>query len=123
MNTKKLKYIRKARRKKSIKLKITGTPERPRLSVYKSLTNIYAQLIDDVNGLTLASASTIDTEVKSKLKDDMSKLDASKLVGEVLAERAKDKKLTDVAFDRNGNIYTGRIKALADGAREAGLNF
>ena len=93
---------------------------RPRLSVYRSAKNIYAQVIDDANGVTLAAASTLEG-VKDGLKG--SDKDAATRVGKLLAERAKEKGVTDVVFDRGGYIYHGRIKALADAAREGGLNF
>ena len=123
MNTKSLKYKRKDRRKRSIKSKIRGTAEIPRMSVFKSTTNMFVQVIDDTSAKTLVSASTIDSEVKAMLKDDMTKMDMSKVVGKVIAERAKAANIDKVCFDRNGNIYTGRIKALADSAREGGLKF
>ncbi|PKL81004.1 MAG: 50S ribosomal protein L18 [Ignavibacteriae bacterium HGW-Ignavibacteriae-4] len=123
MNTTSLKYKRKARRKRSIKSKIRGTASVPRLSVFKSLTNIFVQIIDDTNAVTLVSASTIDPEVKSQIKSDMTKTQLSQLVGKAIAERAVAKDIKQVRFDRNGNLYTGRVKALADSAREGGLQF
>ncbi|MFA7326393.1 MAG: 50S ribosomal protein L18 [Candidatus Kapaibacterium sp.] len=123
MNTTSLKYKRKARRKRSIKSKIRGTASVPRLSVFKSLTNIFVQIIDDTNAVTLASASTIDSDVKSQIKSDMTKTQLSQLVGKAIAERAIAKDIKQVRFDRNGNLYTGRVKALADSAREGGLQF
>lgn len=123
MNTTSLKYKRKARRKRSIKSKIRGTASVPRLSVFKSLTNIFVQIIDDTNAVTLASASTIDPDVKSQIKSDMTKTQLSQLVGKAIAERAIAKDIKKVRFDRNGNLYTGRVKALADSAREGGLQF
>jgi len=123
MNTKSLKYKRKDRRKRSIKSKIRGTAEIPRMSVFKSTTNMFVQVIDDVSAKTLVSASTIDSDVKGQLKDDMTKMEMSKVVGKVIAERALAAKIDKVCFDRNGNIYTGRVKALADSAREGGLKF
>lgn len=123
MNTTSLKYKRKARRKRSIKSKIRGTASVPRLSVFKSLTNIFVQIIDDTNSSTLVSASTIDTDIKSQIKSDMNKTQMSELVGKVIAERALAQDIKKVRFDRNGNIYTGRVKALADSAREGGLQF
>lgn len=97
--------------------KVNGTPERPRLAVFRSARHIYAQVIDDTVGRTIVAASTLE------LKADVTKTDASKLVGELVAKKALDKGITKVVFDRGGNIYHGRIKALADGAREAGLDF
>ena len=98
---------------------ISGTPECPRLNVFRSNANIYAQLIDDVNGVTLASASTLDKEFEGATGN----AEAAKKVGLVLAERAKAKGIEDVVFDRGGYIYHGRVAALAEGAREGGLNF
>lgn len=101
---------------------LSGTPEMPRLNVYKSTTHIYAQLIDDVNGVTLASASTIDKETAS-LVAGKTKQEKARLVGEQLAKRAQAKGVKKVVFDRGGYLYTGRVKELADGARSAGLEF
>ena len=103
-----------------IRNKISGTAERPRLSVYRSLNNIYAQLIDDVAGVTLASASTLSPEFGKK---NGGNVEAAKAVGELLAKRAKEAKITKVTFDRGGYQYHGRVKALADAARENGLEF
>ena len=99
---------------------ISGTPERPRLSVYRSEKNIYAQIIDDINAVTLASASTLDKEVDVKVGGNK---EAAKLVGELVAKRAIEKGINDVVFDRGGYVYHGRVEALASGAREAGLKF
>jgi large subunit ribosomal protein L18 len=118
----KKKYEARKRRHRRIRSKISGTAERPRLNVYRSLTNIYAQVIDDVEGKTLASASTIDREVAKKI-DGMNKTDAAKVVGETLADRAKAAGVEQVVLDRGGFRYQGRIAALADAAREAGLKF
>lgn len=93
----------------------------PRLTVFRSDKHIYAQVIDDVAGNTIASASTLDKEIQSQLKADIKKLDKSKLVGLLIAKRALEAKITNVAFDRNGYLYHGRVKALADAAREGGL--
>lgn len=101
---------------------VNGTPERPRLNVYRSLNNIYAQVIDDTVGHTIVSASTLDKEVKEKLSS-LSKKEAAKMIGELVAKKAIEKGITEVVFDRGGHIYHGRIKELADGAREAGLKF
>ena len=109
-------------RHKRVRNIVVGTPERPRLNVYRSLNNIYAQIIDDQNGKTLASASTLDKEVVELIKDK-TKTEAAKIVGEVVAKRAKAKKIKNVVFDRGGYLYTGRVQAVADGAREAGLEF
>ena len=99
--------------------KISGTPECPRLNVFRSNANIYAQLIDDVNGVTLASANTLEKEFEGATGN----MEAAKKVGLVLAERAKAKGIEVVVFDRSGYIYHGRVAALADGAREGGLKF
>ena len=113
--------VRKAKQK-AIRRKISGTAERPRLSVYKSNNNIFAQLIDDVNAVTLVSASSIDKELKGNVENG-GNVEAAKLVGKAIAERAVAKNIASVVFDRSGNKYTGRIAALADSAREAGLKF
>ena len=110
------------RRHARVRKKIKGTAESPRLSVYRSLNHIYAQVIDDVKGVTLCSASTMEKEVKAKI-GDMSKTDAAKEVGKAVAAKAKKLGIETVVFDRGGYIYTGRVQAVADGAREAGLNF
>ncbi len=99
--------------------KISGTPERPRLSVFRSNANIYAQIIDDVNGVTLASASTLEKEFEGAAGN----AEAAKKVGKTVAERAKAKGIDTVVFDRSGYIYHGRVAALAEGAREGGLEF
>ena len=99
--------------------KVSGTPERPRLNVFRSNANIYAQIIDDVNGVTLVSANTLEKEFEGATGN----VEAAKKVGAVLAERAKAKGIETVVFDRGGYIYHGRVAALAEGAREAGLKF
>jgi large subunit ribosomal protein L18 len=116
--------VREARiqRHERVRGKVTGSSERPRLSVFRSLRHIYAQIIDDSAGSTLISASTMDKEVCG-LCDGLKKADAAKVVGRVLAERAKACGVTKVVFDRGGYKYHGRVKALADAAREAGLEF
>ena len=114
---------RNERRKKTIRNKVFGTPERLRFSVFKSNTGVYAQIIDDLKGHTIVSASSIDKETKTKITKEINKTDISKVVGGVIANRAIAKNINQVVFDRNGNIYTGRIKALADAARESGLQF
>lgn len=103
-----------------VRKKVTGTPERPRLSVYRSEKNIYAQIIDDVNAVTLVSASTLDKDLNLKIGGNK---EAAKLVGELVAKRAVDKGITEVVFDRGGYVYHGRVQVLADSAREAGLKF
>jgi len=105
-----------------VRKKISGTAERPRLCVYRSLTSIYAQIINDDKGVTLASASSRDADLKAKVKGK-NKVEVAKIVGQAIGERAKAKKVKTVVFDRGGYVYTGRVKALADGAREAGLKF
>jgi len=110
------------RRQRRVRRKMKGTLERPRLSVFRSSNHIYAQVIDDVAGHTLASASTLDPEVQTRI-NDMRPVDEAKVVGEVAARRAMEKGITQVVFDRAGYKYHGRVKAVADGAREAGLNF
>lgn len=106
------------RRHMRVRGKISGTAERPRLSVYRSNKNIYAQLIDDVKGVTLASASTLDKEVK-----DGSKVEQAQAVGALIAQRAQEAKISDVVFDRGGYLYHGRVQSLAEAARENGLKF
>jgi len=106
----------------SIRNKISGTAERPRLSIYRSNTNMFAQLVDDVNGVTLVSASTIDKELKGTLANG-GNIEAAKAVGKLLAERAVAKNIKEIVFDRSGYVYTGRVSALAEAARENGLSF
>jgi large subunit ribosomal protein L18 len=110
------------RRHLRIRKRVKGTPERPRLSVFRSLRHIYAQVIDDTTGRTLASASTLDPELRDKVKG-LRKTEASRLVGQLVAQRALERGITRVVFDRGGYLYHGRVKALAEGAREAGLEF
>ena len=113
----------RARRKRSIRLSISGTPERPRLSVYRSNRHIYAQVIDDTRGRTLAAASTLSPEIREKISEG-DKRHAAKLVGQEIAKRCLDQDIAQIVFDRGGNLYKGgRIKALAEAAREAGLRF
>ena len=107
------------KRHKRVRAKISGTAECPRLNVFRSLQHIYAQLIDDVAGVTLVSASSTEKDFTNYGGNK----DAAKEVGKILAERAKEKNITDVVFDRGGYVYTGRVAALAEGAREGGLNF
>lgn len=110
------------RRHNRVRRRVFGTAEKPRLNVYRSLNEIYVQVIDDNKGHTLASASTIDSELKKKVKGKTKK-EQAKLVGETIAERAKKKGVKEVVFDRGGYKYIGRVSALADGAREKGLQF
>ncbi len=110
------------RRKKRVRKKIFGTSERPRMSVFRSAKHIYVQVIDDNKGATLASASSLSPELKKEL-DGLNKKDVAKKVGELAAKRCLDAKVTTVVFDRNGFMYSGRIAAVADAAREVGLKF
>ncbi|MCL1848821.1 MAG: 50S ribosomal protein L18 [Clostridiales bacterium] len=112
------------RQKKHLRVrkKISGTPDCPRLAVYRSLQHIYAQIIDDTQGLTLLSASTLESPLKGTM-DNTGNIEAAKKVGLEIGKKAIEKGLTQVVFDRGGNLYHGRIQALADGAREAGLAF
>ncbi|MAT43926.1 MAG: 50S ribosomal protein L18 [Anaerolineaceae bacterium] len=110
------------RRHARVRKYISGTAERPRLAVFRSSAEIYAQVIDDVDGSTLASASTIDRAVRAEM-EGLNKSEKSRLVGKLVAERAIDKGITTVVFDRGGFRYIGRVKALAEAAREAGLKF
>jgi len=107
------------KRHKRIRAKISGTADRPRLCVFRSTSNIYAQLIDDVQGVTLASASSLDKSIEGSGGNK----GAARAVGTLIAQRAKEQNITNVVFDRGGYIYHGRIQELAEGAREGGLNF
>ena len=109
-------------RHKRVRKNILGSMDRPRLNVYRSLAEIYAQVIDDEAGQTLASASTVDHELREKVKG-LKKTEQAQLVGELVGKRAIDKGIKQVVFDRGGFRYIGRVKALADGARKAGLDF
>ncbi|MBR5439162.1 MAG: 50S ribosomal protein L18 [Clostridia bacterium] len=110
------------KRHERVRRKVSGTPERPRLSVYRSLNHIYAQIIDDVAGKTLVSCSTMDKTLTETIKD-LTKSEAAKVVGQEVAKRALANGITEVVFDRGGYIYMGRVQCVADGAREAGLKF
>ncbi len=110
------------RRHLRIRRAVQGTPERPRLSVFRSLAHIYAQVVDDRVGRTLAAASTRDPEIRSQA-EAAKKADAGKLVGQLIARRAKERGIRRVVFDRGGYLYHGRVRALAEGAREGGLEF
>jgi large subunit ribosomal protein L18 len=105
---------------KRIRKKVYGTPERPRLCVYRSLSHIYVQVVDDTKGQTICSASTVEKDMRGKSGGN---INAAKEVGKLIAERAKEKGVDSVVFDRGGYLYHGRIKSLADAAREAGLKF
>ena len=116
------KNAERQRRHARVRKKVTGTATTPRLNVYRSLNHIYVQLIDDTKGVTLCSASTMEKDVKAEIKD-MTKTEAAKVVGKKAAEKALKLGIKDVVFDRGGYLYMGRVQAVADGAREAGLNF
>ena len=115
--------IRKERKVKRVRRNISGTSEKPRLSVNRSLNHIYAQLIDDTAGVTLVAASTRSAEIAADLKSAKSKTAKAKLVGTLIAKKASEKEIKIVVFDRGGSAFHGRVKALADGAREEGLQF
>lgn len=114
--------VARTRRHQRVRKFISGTGARPRLSVFRSLSQIYAQIIDDEKGHTLASASTLDAELRGQL-DGKKKAEQAKLIGETIARRAVEKGIRSVVFDRGGFRYMGRVKALADGARSGGLEF
>ena len=116
------KNANRLQRHKRVRRKITGTTQRPRLCVFRSSNNIYAQIIDDANRVTLTAASSLDAEVKGAVNHGGNK-EAAKMIGEAVAKRALDKGITEVVFDRGGYLYHGRIKELAEAAREAGLKF
>jgi large subunit ribosomal protein L18 len=120
--TNKLKLTRRSQRKLRTSGSVRGSTERPRLSIFRSIKNISAQIIDDTTGQTLVAASSVTKEARSKLKHGGNKGAATE-IGKAIAEKAKEKGITQVAFDRNGYRYHGRVKALADAAREAGLKF
>jgi len=112
----------RVRRHKRVRKNLSGSAQRPRLAIFRSVTDIYAQVIDDAAGHTLVSASSIDKELREKVKG-LKKSEQAKLVGQTVAERAKSKGISAVVFDRGGFKYMGRVKALADGARDGGLQF
>jgi large subunit ribosomal protein L18 len=114
-----------ARRRRHLRVrsKVSGTSERPRLNVFRSSAHIYAQVIDDTAGRTLVAASSLDDDVAGRLTDGKTKTDKAKVVGQIVAERARAAGISSVVFDRGGFKYHGRVKAVADGAREAGLDF
>ena len=114
--------VARIRRHARVRKHVAGTPERPRLNVFRSITEIYAQVIDDQSGHTLVAASSVDGELRKKMKG-LNKIEQAKLVGQAVADRAKSKGVTSVVFDRGGFRYMGRVKALAEGARENGLQF
>ena len=120
MDSLKKKNAQHARRKRRVRGKVSGSAERPRLCVTRSNKHIYAQIIDDVAGKTICSASSLDAEFKGKLTANK---EGAQKVGKLVGERAAKASITEVVFDRSGNLYHGKVKALADGAREAGLKF
>jgi large subunit ribosomal protein L18 len=113
---------KRKKRHRRVRKKVFGTPDCPRLNIYRSAKNIYAQIIDDTKGVTLAAASSLDKEIKEKISNTGNK-EAAKLVGNLVGQRAKEKGIQEVVFDRGGYLYHGRVKELAEGAREAGLQF
>ncbi len=115
--------VARSRRHARVRRKVSGSPDQPRLCVFRSLKNIYAQVIDDVSGKTMVSASSLDKEVRESLGEANGKMDMSKAVGRFVAKRAKEKGIEKVRFDRAGYRFRGRVKALADAAREGGLLF
>ena len=116
------KNANRLQRHKRVRRKITGTTQRPRLCVFRSSNNIYAQILDDANRVTLTAASSLDAEVKGAVNHGGNK-EAAKMVGEMIAKRAIEKGITEVVFDRGGYLYHGRVQVLAEAAREAGLKF
>jgi large subunit ribosomal protein L18 len=115
-------FVIRERKHIRVRTKITGTPERPRLCVYRSLNHLYAQVIDDTKGVTLVAASTLAPEIREQVGKQKN-IEAARVVGKLIAEKAKTKGITQVVFDRGGNLYHGRVAALADAAREGGLDF
>ena len=122
MKRKKTSYAARLRRHKRVRKKVRGTAEKPRLAVYRSLSHIYAQVIDDEAGHTLAAASDLEETTRGKV-NGKHKSDVAKLVGELVGQRAKEHGITQVVFDRGGHQFHGRVKSVAEGAREAGLTF
>lgn len=122
MAAKSVRLEKRFRRKQSIRKRLVGTTERPRLSIFRTSNHMYAQIVDDTTGNTIVSASTLSKELKGKIKST-GNIEAAKKVGELLSKVAKKNKISTVAFDRNGFLYHGRVKALADAAREGGLEF
>lgn len=116
-------YVARKRRHSRVRRKLSGTPERPRLNVYRSLNHIYAQVIDDSQGATLVAASSLDTSIRDAGEEENGRIEQASLVGKLIAERAKETGIDQVVFDRGGYRYHGRVKALAEAAREAGLKF
>ena len=122
MITKLNKNQERLKRHKRVRAKVKGTAETPRLSVYRSLNHIYAQIIDDVKGVTLVTASTLDKAIKTSI-EGKDKKEQAFAVGELIAKKAVEKKISAIVFDRGGYLYTGRVASLADGARKGGLQF
>jgi len=122
MKNKPNRNVARLRKHVRVRKKLSGTAERPRLNVFRSLNHVYAQIIDDTAGVTLVSASTLDCTIKDKIKFG-GNIEAATLVGKLVAEKAVDKGIKLVVFDRGGYLYHGRVKALAEAAREAGLEF
>ncbi|MBF0117581.1 MAG: 50S ribosomal protein L18 [Desulfobacterales bacterium] len=122
MSIKNLREEMRLNRKNRIRKKVFGTSERPRLTVFRSLKHIYAQIIDDSKGHTIVSASTVEENIKQKVEKEKN-IAKAVVIGKLIAQRALEKGVKKVVFDRNGFLYHGRIKAVSDGAREAGLNF
>lgn len=122
MINKESKNVRRSGRQLRVRKKVTGTTERPRLNIFRSANNIYAQIIDDTKGTTLVAASTLDKEIKAQFANTGNKA-AAKAVGAAVAKIAIEKGITKVVYDRAGYLYHGRVKELAEGAREAGLEF
>ncbi len=116
-------FLKREKKRKRIRKKVAGTGQRPRLAVYRSAKNIYAQLVDDATRVTLAGVSTLTPDLVDGVQKTDSKIDAAKLVGKAIAEKAKGLKIESVVFDRGGYLFHGRVKAVADGARESGLKF
>ena len=122
MGTENKKHLARIKRQRRVRKKVKGTPERPRLSVFRSAKHIYAQLIDDTEGCTLVACASTEEAIRNLEKPE-NKCGAATTVGKMIAERAKEKGIEQVVFDRNGFLYHGRIKAVSDGARKAGLKF
>ncbi|SKC35302.1 50S ribosomal protein L18 [Maledivibacter halophilus] len=122
MITKQSSNSKRKKRHRRVRRKVFGTPDCPRLNIYRSSNNIYAQVVDDTNGITLAAASSLDKEIKEKASNTGNK-EAAKLVGNLIGKKATEKGIQKVVFDRGGYLYHGRVRELAEGARESGLQF
>ncbi len=116
-------FERRLRRKARIRKRVRGTTSRPRLTIYRSLKHVYAQIVDDAQGRTIVSTSSLSKELREQAKSAKSEMEICKLVGVATAKKALEKNVQEVLFDRNGYLYHGRVKAVADGAREGGLKF